>query len=305
LEYHDPVIRERLQRIDAAARRIADPRGHHVAWHESWHGPHTISTRQWWMDYHALWCLQSSTPDHLCTWQAERPVHCIHLRASHHPDNPKKVRGLDLNATWRPEGGRWGVRVSYHTFKENVEVAKVHEQFGLTFFDQKKPPDSDAVLGIPGGGHYMTKRFGNYEYAISAPTNYGDQHDPRKFLASAEAFRDAGLAVIDEVEPLIRKQVASGEAVRSVIDHDIVKTRIAGGTHGGDPPREEPYHPKFEAPLPEKYHLTEAQKQEVLKEMLADLDRRRGLLREHHREMYAAAQKAFPLQECLAPKADK
>jgi hypothetical protein len=258
------------------------------------------------MDYHALWCLRSGTPDHLCTWQAERPTHCISLRASHHPDNPRKVRGVDLNATWRPEGDGWGVRLSYHAHKGNADNEKVREQFGLTFFDQKKSPDSDAVLGVPGGGHRVVKRFGDFEYVIASPTNSGDPpRGPQKFLSSAESFRDAALAVIDEAEPLIRKQVASGEAVRSVTDHSIMKTRTVGGTHGGDPPREEPYHPTFEAPLPEGYQLTDAQKQEIQKEITAELDRRRRLLRDHYKELYAAVQKAFPLQECLAPKADK
>ncbi len=291
-------MRERLHRFDAAARRLAGPKWKHVKWHEQWHPPERSSRGIGWLDYSAVWCLRSDQPSHVCAWSTERPVHCIRLRARPFPDSPKRLREFSLNVKRHGDRGDWGVSLFYANSKSDADSAKVGESFDFVFFNEEyaRPGSvSNAALSIPGGRCGVAKKFGQYEYSIGAfATNLAGRR-ALEFVASAETLRDAGLAVIDSLEPAIRQRINAGEA--TVTDHGKTKV-IVEDSRDGSLEQEVPLTVK--PPLPPEYRLTDQQKQEILDKAIAELERRRRLLREHYQEMYAAVQAAVPLCECLA-----
>jgi hypothetical protein len=307
LVYHDPLLRERLTRLDAGARRIAGRVWHHRPWHERWHDPSTSSARKAWMDYYAMWCPRSEQASHICTRQTERPVHCILLTAAPHRDNARKVCSVYLLATYYPAGEGWGAQATYRLNKEYADDGRLQEEFGVVLFHDKwKLPGADYAFVVPGAGFGLVKRFGQVEYKIGPPDSMPlAKRPPHEFLASAEAFRDHGLGVLDELEPLIRQYVESGAALRGVTDYGKTMKRTEESFRRGLPPETREVPAEFTAPLPQEYMPTAAQKQEIIAELLAEVAQRRSLLREHYREMYAAANHAFPLGECLSPKAEE
>jgi hypothetical protein len=287
LEYHDPLIGQRLKAIDAAATRMSDSTWHHLPLQERWSPP----AHGGGMDYYALWCLRSGRISHLCTEATERPVHCITVHASPHPQNPKKVHAVHLTVISYSAGNEWSAHLGYICQKAYPESARVQETFGISFLHEKwKTSESDAALSIPGGWHTLKKRFGHLEYAITlGPSGHSPwESQPARFLASAEALRDTALAVIDEAQPVMREQLLSGMGVVSVTDRREMNKRT------GSPAR-------FEPPLRAEYELSMEQRRAILDETMQELSRRRRLLREHYKELYAAAVQAFPLAECLKP----
>jgi hypothetical protein len=61
----------------------------------------------------------------------------------------------------------------------------------------------------------------------------------------------------------------------------------------------------FRVPLPGAYELTDDEKQEVLNAALAEVDRRRTLVEQHHDQWHGPLQEAFPLREFLKRYADE
>lgn len=307
LKCRRPVLLESLHRFDAAAQRAADPAAHRVAWQEAWHDPRSTSNREWWMDYRAMWCLQSSNLDHLCAHHSARPVHCIKLYAWPHPRSPQGVvTAFELRASRHPDGPGWGVCMTYDAQAAGADSTKsdLHVEWSVVFYnDQIDSRPFGSILTIPGGGVRIDKRFGDLAYHVTAPIHLPPRRGPRKFLASAESFRDAGLADANKLEALIREQIATGKAAISVTDASKLEARTEGGTDGGHPPQPVYHHPTFGPPLPAEYELAEEQKQEILDEATQEMQRRRRLFREHYQEMYAAMQATFPLNECLAAEA--
>ena len=203
----------------------------------------------------------------------------------------REVSGVRLTASWFPKEG-WGVRVEY-----SINTGKFASQsFEVWFTDDNREISSstDYKLNLPAGEYLGRKRYDRLEYVVNVTgrsrTDWETDHDPevRRFSASPEGLLKEGLASLDELEQLARKQITSGEAL-TVLDDSTIS--------GGQPPEEHSASGQYE--------LTDEREQEILGEALAEIERQRELLRENYRELHAAVVRAFPLSDCLTQADDK
>jgi hypothetical protein len=188
------------------------------------------------------------------------------------------------------------VWLRYHVDQSYSDEAVVTDRFSVVFSrEEQESPGTYTGLRLPDGGLSFSKQYGDYEYKIWARTNWFPRdQDARKLLASAETLRDDGLARFDELERWTEEQLETGELVRWVVDHGKTE-EVADGDTGLEIPQDLTLHP----PFPHEYQLSNQQKQDILSDARAELDRRRNLLRENYRELYSAAHAAFPLHESL------
>lgn len=226
MTFADPVVERRFRRIDAAARRLAQP-GWYVkpycdlAW--------SVSPSPYW----AQWCRH----DYLTRagWSRRRgdrfPNHNISLFLHANREDPKVIRGLELMASWIPKAG-WGANLSYKT---RGGTARGGEFFNVCLFH-----DDYDVRWPAGQGHWAVAlanswysgqgRYGDllFDVQVSVHGNPGDWRgdgrtprdpDVMRLLGSAEGFRRAALAELDQLEALAREQILSRKAIIGVSDY--------------------------------------------------------------------------------------
>jgi hypothetical protein len=212
-------------------------------------------------------------------------------------EGANRIGHLGYGAQWFPDRDGWGAALYYENNRPNFKGTADTKTFVLTFYHPKHGrEDTGVVLAVPDSGYSTRKRFGaaetgpapgGWEYHIGSYL-YASQtfRGISPLIKSAESMKDAGLAALDQLEATVRDEIASGQAVRSVHDHEAANPRTK------EPSTHLP-------PIPARFQLSAAQKKEVLEEALKEIERRRALLRKDHAEMYAAAKNLFPLIEGL------
>jgi hypothetical protein len=287
LSFEDATVAAKFRRFDAAAKAIAKPQWtirpyRNVAQSG---GPARFSAR---------WCERTNDRGECdCAPQAERPSHCISLTGISSQSGDIGIDGLALGATYLPITG-WGAQIEYSTYGGAGPLGRL---FNLRFHheDFSHKHSNEWSLTLINSSFTGRRNYGElqYEFQVSThgteswmgegTTNRDEQLE--QYLASAESFRDAALVELDVLEKHCRDQISSGKAVIEVVDYT--------GASSDNPPQSRGVGPDGDK------SLSEAQKAEVLTSALAEIDRRREIVREHYEAQYAALKATFPLLECL------
>ncbi len=286
LTYHDPSIRAVVAEMDAIAEEIAGDDWLHDPWHKRRH-------RKDYHDYTATWGTTRSRGGYISNIWPDRPLHIIKLIAAPLLKDTGIIWDATVIASWYPEGENvWGTHVVYSTslFARPRDVQR--DNFLILFRRSQ-----DFELSLPGRGYFGKRKFGEIEYQFGVGDSPSSDRDVRPYLESAESMRDQALGVIEYLEDRLRKEIPSGKAITSLIDPSLPPQNPV------DP--EPPSKRSLKPPFPKRYELTEAQREEILEQALADLKDRKRLWQEHYRELYAAAEKAFPIKRLFAVEHDR
>ncbi len=287
-------VGEKFQKLDAVARKVAGPNWAVRTGDVYPCASHNFGSDGYSQSYTGTWEMATRQKPGI----PAKPNHSISLNVTLRAES-KSADGFNLRAELTPKTG-FGVFVSFTT---NEGKNGLFEVFTLTVLhDELLPPRGPHLLaGLPlgPGGCWLAAsrtddRFAYLFQVTSRPA--GDDGSGRKplgkeiarYWASADSFKEAALEELDRLEANTKDGVASGKAV---------KITTKGGPTGADVPM----------PVDAKsVGVPEAMKAAVLKEMLAEIEGRKELVREHFKDMHAAAVAAFPdLGEILAPLAKK
>jgi hypothetical protein len=292
--YAHAELKEQLLALTAATHRFRASDWHYDPWQVRSRNPGGSPS-----ECRAFWASKADAKPYQ-DWTV-RPL--ISVLATARPafapphEGSNQIGRLGYTAQWFPDADGWGAALHYENHRPNRKGHADTKTFTLTFYHPKHGDGATGVvLTVPDGGYRTRKTFsaadkrppfGGLEYDIAsylyASRLYRGVSPPTK---SAESMRDAGLAALEQLEAVVREEVASGQAVREVYDYDNANPRNKEAA-------------TYRPPIPAKFQLSADQKQEVLQEALKEIERRRTLLREHHTEMYDAAKNLFPLIEGL------
>lgn len=302
LTFADEVQRRLLKRMDAEVREIADD-----SWvHESyWTRSDSYVVRARW-----------TTPG----YELSSPGgHSIVLSAYRHPDDlPNQILGVAAEGNWRPDASGWGAYVTYSKRSRVLDFSGVPDSFRVVF---RWCPDGKFSWNTPtfeiyrDVAQYSARRqFEDTEYSFSV---YVDPPTYRKvrvsdevvlrWLRSPESLRDEALAKLDQLAAKAKVEIPSGAAVRGAHYVDardghgrqsliarrqnaspvLLASQAAAATVAAVPP-------------PDSYRpLSVEEKAIVLRESLAEIARRKELVRNNYEQLHAALERAFPLRKCL------
>lgn len=296
--FSSPALQEKFRRMRAAADALARD------WKTT---PFSRSTKPAIHGtYRATWSNSLDAYDGMpINYHGRDEVHCCSLEAYFDKDRPAKgpplFVGLRLEALYKPAGQGWGARIDYRTF-DGVPAPRpgaADESFGCYLLHyhtlgQEAPPCSGFEVYGRGCATYSEWfHFGKgpevrYQFTASVHPAINDAARLRKVVpdagvrslfASSEVFRDdlvtAFTKLLEEVEKKVKSDVP-----------------LHGVSH-------KPLRPNEPRVQPPPHRLTPEEQKEVLEAARKDVTARIDTVREQHQLMYAAAQKAFPLRDCL------
>ncbi len=285
MSFEEPSLRRKRLRWEAAAEGMACKGWHHESWYRLPAKSHSVV--RWW----------STSPQYVDPQgyiegdAVSKPCELHHIRMECY-SNTDVLRpdGAILTAEWMPLAG-WGVRVYWGAAKDDAGHVMLHftprgdevaSRQGFNFFPGLTRWEHQATF--EGVNYHIQVALPEAAFdggAMSAPLG-GDQL--RLWSSSVDAFRDAGLEMLDELERSIVAEIQSGAAIRMVS-----VTVVEGGTDGGDPPR---YHEE-----PVERALAAEEEQAILDAMLMEVSQRRKIFRENYAGMYSALERVFPLSQ--------
>ncbi len=267
-----PSLKAIATRFDAAATGICDPNWSTRPLAECFWTP----TR-----YAANWELLDT----------DNVEHKIELALTSSPLLPNEIRAVSISGQYNPSSG-WGALVSYSVMRDDSQSLGA---FGMAFTDVSQPGRAAPprfTLRLPGRSCDVEIRDGQnslifrveaagdgYEKVTSVNEQVG------AYLASPESLRRSALNELATLESKARQDVETGAAWGGVIDRVNVRS--------DDPPRARPPRGSLAPEL----------KAEALEALLAEIERRRQLVRVHYQAMHASAQRAFPLYGCICTDA--
>lgn len=297
LQFQEMMVRDRLQKFEAAARSVTTAEWRRVPWYwraAAGHDPvtHVIFATQW--------CLQSRESSYCVCVPAEAPCHLIDLIASPRDSKvgqPKQISSWTLIVRKYPPENGWGLSLRYSENWHNGQ--QVQEGFWVELHRTRWSPGVTytPTLVLPCNNYELVKRFGAVEYVFSANLEkpLPQLRTARAYMESPARLSQTILESQDKLESLVGEWIESGKVTR-VLDHDL----LVSAPPTRNPPEWGPPLPTvFESSIPAKYELTASQKEELREQMTAELGERRRLAREHADEILQAIEAAFPLGKLL------
>jgi hypothetical protein len=211
---------------------------------------------------------------------AQPGVHVVDLSAGVEPESfdPLVVYGTSLGAISNPEAG-WGASVHYSEGGRSL----FGDGFGFSFRRfGAEVPGARSEVSI---GSILSYRFPEpADNAVVAlrPTGTSLRALLLAFLGSADKFRTQSGAYLDALQTEAESQLQLG----------TVKGCARYST---------PSSPSVPKSCLEQRPLTEAERTTLAAAMRAELDARRKVLVGEAADLYAAAERAFPLSRCVSP----
>ena len=297
LSFQEPIVRDRLVRMQSEASAIATPGWQHVPWH--WQGSaggrpptHFIFATQW--------CSRPSGLPYCVCSRDLNPCHKIALSASPRDSKagqPKEIYRWSLRAEDYPEDEGWGVWLSY---SENwFEGAQIQEHFMVFLHHTRWSPNerSEPELRLPCDNYVLRHKFGDFEHVFVASLEKQSPqfHQAREYVSSPTRLRQTMIEAQDALEAILSERIEAGMVTR-VLDHALL---VSSPPTRNPPEWGLPQPTEFEPPFPAKYMLTPEQKQELREQLARDLEQRRQLARSQADEIHTAMEKAFPLGKLL------
>jgi hypothetical protein len=281
--FTDPAMQTAFRELDAAARRLAGP---------DWvvRNPGTYASRdpedRWRLapSYAAWWSLRP-VPDGAYD-PNPRPKHQVKIEVNVRPDGV--ADSFSVVADREPEAG-WGAWVTYARYPD---AAGPLGGLGFTVFHPEhrpRPHPGSDRMRFGGGGLEVSvfRPDDRFNYALTAssdpPADPAGRRPPvhalRAYWRSAESFRDAALADLDRLDANLRDPARRWLRTTAKHPRRAADAKEAERTRPPDPIRAA-----------------------LLEEALAEVEGRRRLVREHFKDMHAAAVAAFPeLADILDP----
>jgi hypothetical protein len=269
--------------FDAVSRRLAKEGWHHSELRR-------FNSKLDFPSCIASWCSRTNDRGECVgSWDGKGLIHAFSLGCTVKREQPTLVHEMGIEARWIPDTGT-GASLGYGSGEQGCwfyvyfypNVKKVNDW-------ERQPP-----LSFPFGYYHQIKRFGNVSYMIQVQAKEfrPDGKDRTwtdaqimQHLGSAESLRDAMIREADSLEHRMRELIPSQEAVFEYWDDT--------GASSAHPPM------RWSGPPTDEYALSLGQTTEMLDDALAELNRRRDLIRTHYQAMHAAMEAAFPLVECL------
>jgi hypothetical protein len=288
-KFESPAIRTRLAKFESAAVEVAPQDWEYVPWR--WRGA-TGNRPERLFNAATTW---SSRARDQIPWGS---IALVTTPRDMKPGTPKVFHDVSLFVISRTGGDRWSHHMRY--IENWADDKRVQEHFQVTLYPGPEPPvDPRQIVALPLRSAGVRKRVGSVEYDVGVSLN--DQNNEigiaRRYLASPQSLREAALADCEAMEKLAAKKIRAGEGISQVVDLSI-RVPVKQTRSIPDFPRDEPA--KFHPPLPAKYALTDAEREEVIEQLRADLAARRALVEEHAAELHAAIERAFPLGRVLS-----
>jgi len=277
--YDRPALKKVVSRWQAAAETVAGE-----AFHLRWHGARNTAVT-WW----------SPTPQHVSSsgyidggaLSKEGEVHLIRLSLVSNTDiyRPEFIK---LNATWKPAGKGW----SAHLYTSSKGDTSGQTLISFTPCGEMGTEQYfDFFPGVTRGQYQATFDEVRHTFwvslpevdmgGVSAPLNHGKLIE---WMASREAFRAAGLQMLDRLDKTVQEKF-NDEGAELFATIKVTE----GGTASDDPPR------TFEEPVMRSLKPNESE--QLLKIATADIALRRDFFSQHADGRYEALKKVFPLEQ--------
>ncbi|MCC7419883.1 MAG: hypothetical protein IT428_06370 [Planctomycetaceae bacterium] len=311
LKFDDPILKDKFHRYYRTAS--ANSR-------EGWivRPLSTFPSKEARGVYYASWAPFDEDGHLPHNYYGPREVLAIGLSAiydadSSDPADRTRIVGLSLVSRWKPAGAGWIASLHYRTLNcRPTPRSKQPDEF----FEARFTPNPELYRATPEVALITLRRVGTGWYARSFPfptsatkdeqsTNYEvnvstatldevqrERRDPpdadlRRILSSSEAMRDFGVREFEGLLEQLDVEIPSGKAVKSARLHRMLRFN------------EDPSALKSNRPL------SDDERQEMLRQSRAEIERRIRILKDHHREMYQSLDRSFPIAELLQEASKK
>ncbi len=270
------------------------PQDVHVSW--STHPVQGAAVMQWWTNAPERISFGGIIRNHVFSAGSDVRL----LRISCAADRPKATSSNRASVTVEQFWGDEWIILFNHITKDLPAT----DFTSLTFHRRATPTRQHIDLNVfPELGIWRTgMKFAevDYQFLVALPDSSPKPSElrtqrlaaqMRSMRVSPQSFRDHCHKILDELEQLVKTKLPSTEA----IEHAYITVRV-GGTHGGDPPRDQ--HQASDRPLQaDEWHS-------VIAAALTDISLRRKFIDEHHVEFHGALAKMLPVHELLEISAD-
>ena len=292
LTFADPLIERRFMWFNKFAESVA-----RSGWHRR---PYqTFSNREKPTNYFAEWATFANDDGrNPSNYHGPKECHSLGSSATFDSQNRTRITGVSYGCRSKPAGKGWSAYIGYYTWNEQPAFnSRAHEGFSLHFqhYPRLDKPDllrHDFSIDRGANAGYQTRFTADnivYEIKVAtwdhAQTLRLRQKQPdaeiRRIIATPESFRDHFLSAFERLARKIETDFADGSAIET--------GREARNTAENEDPRR----------LLSDRPMTAKEKETCLAKARADVNARKRMIREHYREMYAAANKALPLLEMI------
>lgn len=280
ITFGDPEVDRQFQAIDAAARRLAG-----ADWEKRNDGTYRRTAYPQWGHYEAHWAGPQNRA------RTGRSVEVRVELGRSDTLGPGEV-GFFLAAVGETDQ-HWIARIGYRYGRRPGEPEPTGmftltlQKYGQHFDGRHNGIDyrigrceQPLDYARETATHRYSFRVQNITPGSEHPCRTADAREVVPYWRSAESFRDAELAVLDRMLAGARTGLGRGRA-------DTVREKKGANRD---------WWPEVDRPVPDEI------KADVLRSAEADVEKRRAIVREHHKEMHAAAVAAFPeLADILDP----
>jgi hypothetical protein len=294
MRFPDKDLGEKFKRFHAAAEKMAGPKWERLPFESRGE----YRGRGF---YFGEWCsFREDDRSGPFNYHGPNELTCVQLGAAYFvdekdPDHLRKIIGMTLHSRWKPADFGWNAHVDYTSFNARPDPATTgHNEYlhiHWHFQPSAKHKTWPAAVELHRYGHAalalpLTSGGTNYMIIVHTKTAPWKPRvpDPEvlRLLASPETLRDQLLADHEELRKAVRATIASGGGIYSAFyDRPVL-------------PGQKP-----EAPVHSTRPLSDADKEEILKQAEANIGARIASVKGHFKELHAAARKAFPIRECL------
>ena len=292
LTFADPLVERRFTWFNAFAESVAKDGWHHRPYQ-------TFANRTSPTVYFSEWATFANEDGRNPVNYAERrECHALSSVVNFDPQTPECIIGVGFWCRWKPADRGWSARIEYRTSNQRPTLhGRARERFSLHFqhYPLLDDPDllrKDIMIDREGNADYQTYFLvDDLEYAVNVNTWNGvrkarlEKTQPdaeiRRIMATADSFRDYCLAVFKRLAKKIETDFASGAAIGAARENRMPE-------YGEDP-----------SSLYTARPMTAEEKESCLVNARADVQARIRVIKEHYREMYAAANKALPVLELI------
>ena len=292
LTFADPLIERRFSWFNKFAESVAKSGWHHRPYE-------TFPNRTSPTVYFAEWATFANDDGrNPVNYHGPQECHSLGSIARFDPQNRTRITGIGFWCRWKPTDKGWSARIEYCTSNERpVLKGRARERFSLHFlhYPMLDDPDllrNDIMIDREGNADYQTHftvdklvydiKVTTWDHAQNA---WLEEKQPdaeiRRFMATAESFRDYCLGVFERLARKIETDFADGSAIGAAREMRMPE-------ENEDPDS-----------LYSNRQMTAKEKESCLAKARADVKARMRLIKEHYREMYAAANKALPVLEMI------
>lgn len=259
--------------------------------------------------FHQPWTFQSQPPTDAAEWWSTTPGLMTReggLRVRHRNEGPSQIDRTHLIHIQRD--GRNGAKASNRAFLSArwqtpelgcISIQAFVQLDKLDHFSFWYSPSfpaglrSEAISSTGWDSWYTVRSFSGVEYLLTVDRANGNADQKvvaesvyrtlLRWSSSADLMKKELLAVQDELEDRLQREIASGKVITKA------SIRTPGELRGNEPPTDQL--------TPSNRELTEDEKKTVVADAAKQFKTRRALIEDHYKALHIALNKVFPLKE--------